>query len=132
MCLRCKTEKVNHNSRGKIVDKPCSWCGNIMIGVGHRRLYCDGCLKHQNWRQIRHRYGLEPEQLAELLEAQEGLCAICRQSEVARKHLSVDHDHFTGKVRGLLCNRCNTSIGKFEDDPNLLRKAAEYLEANLG
>ena len=52
-------------------------------------------------------------------------CAICGNSD---KRLHVDHDHATGKVRGLLCMECNVSLGKFKDSPELLRKAIVYLE----
>lgn len=62
-----------------------------------------------------------------MLIEQEGLCAICRQPSDGRR-LDIDHDHKTDRVRGLLCRKCNLSIGKFEDDPNMLRRAAEYLE----
>ena len=57
--------------------------------------------------------------------AQDGKCAICRQ--VCIKALAVDHCHKTGKIRGLLCMRCNTALGMFKDDPALLLKAIEYL-----
>lgn len=73
------------------------------------------------------KYGLTPEMYAQQAEKQNNRCAICNEEEKG-KRLSVDHDHSTKKVRELLCSRCNTSIGKFSDDPELLRKAAEYLE----
>ena len=68
-----------------------------------------------------------------LAEAQGGRCAICRQPETHRDRsgsvqpLGVDHDHRTGKVRGLLCHSCNTALGYFRDDPALLTAAAEYV-----
>ena len=67
-----------------------------------------------------------------LLAKQGGLCAICRQPEtyIRRGHvraLSLDHDHVTGQTRGLLCNACNTGIGRFADDPKRLQAAARYL-----
>ena len=68
-----------------------------------------------------------------ILNEQDGKCAICKNQET-RKHkgklrnLSVDHCHATGIVRGLLCSRCNISIGKFEDNSELLRSAADYLD----
>jgi hypothetical protein len=79
-------------------------------------------------------YGMTPEDYDSLLESQNGRCAICkaesgwvhRQSGGLKK-LSVDHDHATGRVRGLLCDRCNTAIGKLNHDPNLLRAAIDYL-----
>ncbi len=70
----------------------------------------------------------------DLLIRQGGVCAICEQPPRGdwknNKNLHVDHDHKTGQVRGLLCPDCNTSIGKMKDSPEMLRKAAEYLEKN--
>lgn len=62
-----------------------------------------------------------------LLTRQEALCAICRKPPV-KKRLAVDHCHKTGKIRGLLCDACNTSLGKFHDNPSIIRAAAEYVE----
>ena len=64
-----------------------------------------------------------------LFEKQKGVCAICFSPENGRyKHLSIDHDHDTGRIRGLLCNNCNRGLGLLKDSPQLLRKAAEYVE----
>lgn len=78
-------------------------------------------------------YGITPEVFQEMYDSQDGKCAIC-DSAIAwetdnRNSLHVDHDHSTGWVRGLLCGRCNLAIGQFEDDPDLLTKAIEYLIA---
>lgn len=67
-----------------------------------------------------------------MLAAQGGVCALCRQPETVVQHgrvarLSVDHDHRTGRVRGLLCRACNTTLGRFNDDPELFRRALDYL-----
>lgn len=72
------------------------------------------------------------EQYAEMAEAQDNKCAICQQAETEMqrgvlKALCVDHDHTTGKVRGLLCTACNTGLGKFRDDPLILASAIAYL-----
>ena len=88
-------------------------------------------------RRVRHNtrlYGLSHEDYLDLLETQGGVCAICHQPETmtykgSPKSLCVDHDHDTGKVRGLLCAACNFALGKFQDDPARLRAAADYLEA---
>lgn len=69
-----------------------------------------------------------------MLAKQGGVCAICKQAEVTVRQgrvmaLSVDHDHDTGRIRGLLCNRCNRAIGLFNDDADLLRTAARYLSS---
>lgn len=79
-------------------------------------------------KQVR-RYGLTPEQYSDMLTAQGGLCAICRNTCEVHKHLSIDHCHKTGAVRGLLCTACNSGIGRFGDDPDLLTKAAAYLRS---
>ena len=63
-----------------------------------------------------------------MLAAQDGKCAICGTTSTGnRKAFHVDHDHKTGKVRGLLCSNCNTGIGNLRDDIGLLNRAIEYL-----
>lgn len=63
-----------------------------------------------------------------MLDDQGGVCAICSKEDAAGKRLAVDHCHETGKVRGLLCLKCNTVLGKMNDEVNLLKKAIAYLE----
>jgi hypothetical protein len=66
---------------------------------------------------------------SQLFQEQQGLCAICGSPENGRYvHLSMDHCHDTGRIRGLLCNNCNRGIGLLKDNPELLRKAASYVE----
>ena len=73
------------------------------------------------------------EQFNDLLVLQKGLCAICDKPESSvhqsgtKRLLSIDHDHDTNKVRGLLCKKCNTAIGMLGDDPKLVMRAYEYL-----
>lgn len=76
--------------------------------------------------ELRRNYGLTPEDYDSLLHQQQGGCAICGQAPNGRA-LNVDHDHVTGRVRGLLCDDCNQAIGKLKDDPQLLLRAAKYL-----
>lgn len=83
--------------------------------------------------QMRRLYGIGVTEYDAMFEEQQGLCAICGMTEQmtrlgVTRGLCVDHDHETGKVRGLLCAACNFAIGKFQDDPTRLRSAAEYLE----
>jgi hypothetical protein len=87
------------------------------------------------YRRARRR-GLTVEQLQALEIAQGSLCAICGQPETALgahgkvKSLAVDHDHETGRIRGLLCNNCNRAIGLLGDSVELLLKAVEYLKGS--
>jgi hypothetical protein len=76
-------------------------------------------------RQRLIRYGLTKEEHNAMVLLQNNVCAIC--NEPNGKTLHVDHDHKTGRVRGLLCTRCNSGIGFFKDDINYLANAIKYL-----
>lgn len=109
-CLQCKSEygKKHYRSDPKIREK-------IMSDA------------HNN--NLKRFYGIDAEIRQDMLSNQGHGCAVCGKKETT-KRLDVDHCHTTGVVRGLLCNRCNTGIGQFKDDPGLLRRAASYLEEN--
>lgn len=82
--------------------------------------------------ELQRRYGITSYDHQEMFQAQGGVCAICGNPETDTrkgtvKGLAVDHDHRTKKVRALLCTACNTGLGKFRDDPDLLIKAIAYL-----
>jgi hypothetical protein len=81
---------------------------------------------------LRRKFGLNSEEHEKLLAAQDGRCAICRLSGNDSISLHVDHDHVTGRVRGLLCVRCNGGLGQFREEPELLRRAARYVENGRG
>lgn len=72
------------------------------------------------------KYQLTIEQYHKLLADQNGVCAICGLSQTNGKRLFVDHCHKTGKVRELLCTRCNTLLGMAKDDENILISACNY------
>lgn len=85
-------------------------------------------------RELRRRYGITPDEYDAMLKKQNKVCAICKDREATvhrisqkTQKLAVDHDHNTGKVRGLLCSRCNKALGLFYDDLTLLTAATEYL-----
>jgi hypothetical protein len=85
---------------------------------------CRRCL--ENDHRVRT-YGVTPDQFDAMMLRQAGCCAICQEPMGIP---AVDHDHDTGKVRGLLCRRCNTGIGMLADDPDRLLSAAAYLLAH--
>lgn len=78
--------------------------------------------------KLLRRYGLTIAQYDEMLASQDGVCAICHRVCNSGRRLSVDHNHSTGAVRGLLCGLCNKGLGSFRDDPSLMREAARYVE----
>lgn len=79
-------------------------------------------------KKLADEFGMAPEDYWEMFDRQGGLCAICRNQPDWRR-LAVDHDHVTGAVRGLLCSQCNTGLGFFKDDPELVQVALCYLRA---
>lgn len=78
--------------------------------------------------RVKALYGLTLEEVQAMSEKQDNKCGICRDRFEDVHKVQIDHCHDTGKVRGLLCISCNWLLGKSKDDPELLRKAALYLE----
>jgi len=70
--------------------------------------------------------GLTVQEYTKAMELQKGCCAVCREN--GGRRLSIDHDHRTGKFRGLLCTQCNSALGLFREDTNRLQEAIRYLE----
>lgn len=88
--------------------------------------FCKNCLivDNKRIRTLEMKYGLPEGGYKQLLEKQDGRCAICERSGL---RLHIDHDHDTREVRGLLCSSCNTGIGHLADDLKRLHAAIEYL-----
>jgi hypothetical protein len=85
--------------------------------------------------KLKAAYGITPEQFDAMVTAQGGVCVLCGNPPAGKRHtqvLHIDHDHRTGRVRGLLCDTCNVGLGSFRDNPDLLKRAAAYLEFHLG
>jgi hypothetical protein len=82
--------------------------------------------KLRSW-YLEKTYGITVEQYNEIFARQGGRCAICGAKPNAKISLHVDHSHKTGKIRGLLCFRCNNGIGDFRENPVILHKAASYI-----
>lgn len=85
--------------------------------------------------QLKYKYDITLEEYDGMFEHQNGVCAICLRPETTKnnqgaiKRLSVDHNHETGKNRGLLCHKCNMGLGYFDDNVVILHNAATYLES---
>ncbi len=76
---------------------------------------------------LMYSYGITLKEYNKILANQNGVCAICGNPPNDRK-LAVDHNHVTGKIRGLLCKACNTTLGNVKDSVEILEKAIEYLK----
>lgn len=102
----------------------------------HQRAFRAANPDYARWMSIKSKYGLTKEQYEELLEKQGGICAICRQPETRTTKagvtmlLHVDHCHNSGKIRGLLCHRCNSALGLFMESSEILSSAVNYLVTN--
>lgn len=81
---------------------------------------------------LKQEYGLTLEKYGEMFVQQNGCCAICTTHQLElKKMLCVDHNHKTGKIRGLLCDNCNRALGALKDKASFCIRAAEYLSSNV-
>lgn len=102
-------------------NSPCKVCAHINRNIAYQKAY-----------QRRIKYNMTEEEYQFRLQTQNYSCAIChRHVDDCKKELFVDHCHKTGKVRGLLCNKCNSGVGFFNDDISTIKKAIQYLKNNL-
>ena len=123
---------------GKREQINCSRCHQPRTADDSHPGYCRMCwaaVQRETYTPSRRRldrYGLTHERYEEMVLEQGNCCPICGRdaSETAKGFLFVDHDHETRAVRKLLCNTCNAGLGNFGEDPALLRRAADYLEAH--
>jgi hypothetical protein len=83
--------------------------------------------KNMTESSLKHRYGISIKEYNEMMDRQNGFCAICGiHKDYLNYRLFVDHNHRTGEIRGLLCPKCNAGLGSFKDDVKLLEKAIQY------
>lgn len=126
VCTGCSVEKSEsdyyryspQSGRKKLLYSKCKACHAARMAKWHK---ANPNVRHRaRWL---HKYGIDitPEQYDELHDLQAGKCAICGRAEpVSGRRLAVDHDHQTGLVRGLLCTKCNTTVGWVEQHPSLI------------
>lgn len=118
-------------------DKPAEEFPRFHRNKTGRGTYCKPCHNARNRASkrshggnrhyhLRQRYGIGVDDFDALLTEQGMLCPIC----LKRRAEHVDHDHKTGKVRGILCERCNGGLGQFKENIETIRNAIEYLERN--
>ena len=112
----------------------CKACTSEAARLAHSRLKADpvryaAYLAKERDRHLKRKFGISSTDYDSMLASQGGGCAICGATECSSgAALAVDHCHRTGKVRGILCRDCNTTLGKFNDDRNRFLKAIDYLD----
>ncbi len=124
-CSRCREVKPNdefvrNRSNKDGLGTYCKPCHNFVTKRNKQRRYGG-----ERSFLLRLRYGIDEADFDRIVEAQGGLCAICHTKPA--KH--VDHDHATGKVRGILCFTCNRALGYWGDEPANLELALIYLDS---
>ncbi len=138
-CTKCGQFKSLENFRaGRKKGRFRSWCKTCDSEATARWAKRCPARSAKNTRD----HGLRKKQLGlpvdwyeKTLLAQQGLCAICKRPEVSQRagrvrSLAIDHNHKTGKVRGLLCQKCNLALGNFQDSSDVLLSAIAYLRAH--
>lgn len=123
--------------RGKQAKPSCKDCKSTTRALNYPGPRCTTCHRAKtaerkdaaHGQYVERMYGITAEEYKILYEAQGGRCAICRRATGATRRLAVDHDHKTGRVRGLLCKPCNRyGLGMFaRDNPEIFDRAANYL-----
>lgn len=108
----------------------CSRCGEKDLAQFYATsAWCKKCHKDAVYRGRLRKIGMTLDELAALRQAQGNRCAVCgAHADLFRRALHMDHNHDTNQPRGLLCQRCNQTLGRVGDDAELLRKLADYLD----
>ena len=125
-----KLDKLNHTD----THRECRRCRELVPFEKMRKnknkkfaTYCFDCVNQMRREgELERKYGITTKEYNTLLDAQDGVCAICFGGN--NRKLCVDHDHDTGKVRGLLCDKCNLGIGMLGDKVDALQRAIDYLK----
>lgn len=113
-----------YHSNGHAYCSECKRIGDLKL----KQQNPQRCAKYARTSYLRSTYGLEIIEFRTLLESQDNKCALCNTDSPGRMGWHIDHDHYTGKVRGALCHNCNIALGLFHDDQELLLRAYDYLE----
>lgn len=137
VCTKCRENKPikdfsERKDRKSGYRSECKNCQNI-TSERWRKNNRSKFLNSVKEASLKRAFNISLNEYKKLFKDQKGLCAICNKKEqrkIGNKicDLSVDHDHKTGKVRGLLCNQCNNGIGRFKDNITYLEKAIDYLK----
>lgn len=130
ICRLCKEEKLpfdfySHSNTSDKLRSECKVCWN-KASLKYHHQNKDILAPKKKAYYFKSRYNLTLEELEIMKETQRSSCAICKE----KYRLVVDHSHTDGRVRKLLCDKCNQGLGSFKDNPDLLLEASNYLRNN--
>lgn len=114
--------KHGHTAQRRVSNRSCTEC--------NKKWAKEMSPQRRKNHKLKSLYGISLEEYNKINESQNNVCAICKSPCNIKKILSVDHDHNTSFVRGLLCHNCNTGLGNFKDSEQLLAAAIKYLNNN--
>jgi uncharacterized metal-binding protein len=116
-CMDCvDSYSRNHyrNNKEKVLSRSNAWAKSHPVS--------------RKFTRLKNLYGVTREQYDKIFEVQAGCCKLCGISQTElKKTLVIDHNHKTGRIRGLLCNPCNAALGLFKENAETLKKAVEYV-----
>lgn len=131
ICTKCKLEQPLENFKKEKSNK------------NKHRTICKNCdvLRTKYWRRnhkenvrrhnLKQDFNLTEKEYNQMLKNQNSCCAICKTNQsLLKRHLAVDHNHKTGKIRGLLCGNCNTALGLLKEDMDNITSLIDYLIKN--
>lgn len=151
VCARCRESKAvtDFHVRRQTADGRCLYCkrckSSIDVEKRNKRMAqmtlreIASMKEAQRSVQYRHKYGITVVDYDDMYASRNGICDVCGKPDKATetgdnsrtrspKHLMVDHDHVTGRVRGLIHHTCNIMLGIFQDSPEIIKRAVDYLE----
>lgn len=139
-CGKCKQLKPHkdftkdtQNTKHKGIGYWCKSCANLEAKTRyHKTIKHDPTYREKERdRRMKRKFGISMQERKDMLKSQDSKCAICRVQLSDTGHLThTDHDHVTGKVRGILCTNCNRGLGHFQDSQNIIEKALTYLNTH--
>jgi hypothetical protein len=116
-CRKKTQQRYYKKNKKKLLAYSKNWCKN----------HPDKYAVYKRKYLLKVTYGITLEQYNEMLHNQKGVCAICSQSNRNGRPLVIDHDHKTGNIRGLLCDKCNPVLGYVDENIKTLNKMITYL-----
>jgi len=127
-CLNIQYQDIKVNNKKKYINRniniSCKHCGNIFLKESFNQKWCKECVPNGKAREFMQRYNLNKKEYLDFINKNNGICLICNKN----KGKVIDHCHKTKKVRGFICQHCNTALNLIENEQSL-KRALKYIGA---